>query len=86
MAFDGDFHSLSVAEAHALPEPEFRQLFSAVVIELTGELGETFTKRVDFLRDGRRIEMLTTREMREIVLQHQSWFNPKKRPTAANAA
>jgi hypothetical protein len=87
MALDDDgYHTLSVAEAYALPEREFRQLFCSVVIELTREVADIFTKRVDFLRDGRRIEDLTTKEMQEIVLSHQYWFRPKTARLAANEA
>lgn len=80
MAVGNDgFHTLSVAEAYALPENAFRALFVKCVIELTGAFGELFTQRIDFL--GRRLEQLSTREMQEIVLRHQEWFS--HRPKAA---
>jgi hypothetical protein len=86
MSFDNGFHAITVAEAHALPEAEFRALFVRVVIELIGEFGEIFIKRVDFLKDGRRVETLTIKEMQSIVLRHQAWFAPKTARLAANNA
>lgn len=78
MAVDNaGFLTLSVAEALRLGERELRDLFVRVVIELEGEMADTFTERVDFLRDGRRPETMTTREMREAILKYQYWFNPK---------
>lgn len=76
---DGGFLTLSVAEARTLPEQEFRELFVRVVNELIDELAETFTHDVDFLgKDGERApSSLSTREMREVILRHQYWFNPK---------
>jgi hypothetical protein len=39
--------TMSVAEAYTLRQREFRQLFCSVVIELTREVVDIFTKRVD---------------------------------------
>ncbi len=39
MAFDGVAYSISVAEAHALPEQEFRDLFIDAINELVGNSG-----------------------------------------------
>jgi hypothetical protein len=81
MAMDRDrYHRVSVAEAHTLPEPLFRSLFVCVAIEMRDDSGETFMKRIDFR--GRRLEQLSTQEMREIVLRHQEWFNPRTQEVA----
>jgi hypothetical protein len=84
MAFDGDFYRVTVEEAHALPDREFRALFCETVAELIFECGDMFTREIDFLRDGRRAESLGTSEMREAVLKYQYWFNPKTTRIAAN--
>ncbi|HWE76111.1 MAG TPA: hypothetical protein VG328_23320 [Stellaceae bacterium] len=80
MAFDGDYLRVTIKEAHSLPEAEFRELFCDTVIELIGELDDLFTEDMPFLQQGRTAETLTTAEMREVVLQHQRWFNPTPKP------
>lgn len=77
---------ITVAQAHALPERQLRELFIRVVTDLIGELAETFTHDVDFLGEhgDQRPSTLTTAQMRRAILRHQYWFNPKAKLLAAN--
>jgi hypothetical protein len=81
MAFDGVMYSISVAEAHALPEREFRDLFIDAINELVGDCGVQ-ALNIAFLNEGRVASDLTTGEMRQVVLAHQDLLNPPppKRP------
>jgi hypothetical protein len=75
MAFDGDMYRISIAEAHALPEQEFRDLFCDAIGELVYETGSRALD-IAFLNEGRAARELTTSEMRQVVLAHQSLLNP----------
>ena len=75
MAFDGVAYRISVAEAHALPEQEFRDLFVDAINELVGDFG-TRALNIAFLNEGRAARDLTTSEMRQVVLAHQALLNP----------
>jgi hypothetical protein len=80
MAFDGVTYSISVAEAHALPEGEFRDLFCAAINQLAG-YGGTRALAIAFLAEGRAARDLTTSEMRQVVLAHQNLLNqPPSKP------
>jgi hypothetical protein len=80
MAFDGEMYRISVAEAHALPEQEFRDLFCDTIGELVHEIGSR-ALHIAFLNEGRAARDITTSEMRQVVLAHQNLLNPS-RPTA----
>ena len=75
MAFDGVTYRISVAEAHALPEQKFRDLFIGAINELVGDFG-TRALDIAFLNEGRAARDLTTSEMRQVVLAHQGLLNP----------
>jgi hypothetical protein len=75
MAFDGATYSISIAEAHALPEQEFRDLFCAAINQLVGD-GGTRALDIAFVNEGRAARDLTTSEMRQVVLAHQNLLNP----------
>jgi hypothetical protein len=75
MAFDGDMYRISIAEAHALPEDTFRDLFCAAINELIGDSG-TRALDIAFLNEGRSARDLATNEMRQVVLAHQTLLNP----------
>ena len=75
MTFDGEMYRISVADAHALPEDSFRNLFCAAISELVGEVG-TGALGISFLNDGKSARDLSTNEMRQVVLAHQSLLNP----------
>ena len=80
MVFDGVTYSISVAEAHALPEQEFRELFCAGINPLVG-YGGTRALKIAFLAEGRAARDLTTSEMRQVVLAHQNLLNqPAPKP------
>src|SRR5579885_557752 len=74
------FLTLSTADAHQLPEREFRRRFCIIADEIRldfdprGCLGED----MPFIREGRDPRSLSTNEMRELVLKHQDWFNPRE--------
>jgi hypothetical protein len=76
MAFDGVTYRISVAEAHALPEQEFRDLFVGAINELVGDFG-TRALDIAFINEGRAARDLTTSEMRQVVLSHQGLLNPR---------
>ena len=75
MAFDGEMYRISVADAHALPEDLFRDLFCAAISELVGEVG-TGALGIAFLNEGKSARDLTTSEMRQVVLAYQNLLNP----------
>lgn len=75
IAFDGEIYRVTIAEAHALPEQEFRDLFCDAIGELVNEIG-TSALDIAFLREGRAARDLTTGEMRQVVLAHQNLLNP----------
>ena len=75
MASDGEVYRISVADAHALPEDSFRNLFCAAISELVGEVG-TGALGIAFLNEGKSARDLSTSEMRQVVLAHQSLLNP----------
>jgi hypothetical protein len=75
MAFDGEIYRISVADAHALPEDSFRDLFCAAINELVGEVG-TGALGIAFLNEGKFARDLSTSEMRQVVLAHQNLLNP----------
>ena len=75
MAFDGEMYRVSIAEAHALPEQEFRDLFCDAIGELVYETGSRALD-IAFLNEGRAARDLTTSEMRQVVLAHQNLLNP----------
>jgi hypothetical protein len=79
MAFDGVEYSISTAEAHALPEQEFRDLFVAAINELAGDSGVRALD-IAFLNEGRLARDLSTSEMRQVVLAHQNLLNPPAPP------
>jgi hypothetical protein len=78
MGAQNESFPLSVKEAHDLPDADFRRRLVRHVIELEADLGRIFTTRIDFW--GRRLDQISTKEMREIVLRYQEWFNPKRMP------
>lgn len=75
MAFDGEAYRISIAEAHALPEEKFRDLFCITINELVSDMG-TRALDIAFLNEGKAARNLTTAEMRQVVLAHQSLLNP----------
>ena len=75
MAFDGETYRISIAEAHALPEQQFRDLFVVAVNELVGGSGVA-ALGIAFINEGRAARDLTTSEMRQVVLAHQALLNP----------
>lgn len=75
MAFDGEMYRVTIAEAHALPEQEFRDLFCSTINELVNEMGSRALD-IAFLNDGRSARDLSTAEMRQVVLAHQPLLNP----------
>jgi hypothetical protein len=52
MAFDGVTYSISVVEAHALPEQAFRDLFIGSINALVGDTGSRALD-IAFLSEGR---------------------------------
>jgi hypothetical protein len=76
MAFDGDAYRISIAEAHALPEDTFRDLFCGAIAELAGDCG-SHALDIAFLSEGRSARDLKTDEMRQVVMAHQSLLNPR---------
>jgi hypothetical protein len=75
MAFDGEMYRISIAEAHALPEQQFRDLFIEAIDELVGDSGIR-ALGIRFLNEGRSPRDLSTTEMRQVVLAHQNLLNP----------
>ena len=75
MTSDGEMYRISVADAHALPEDSFRNLFCTAINDLVGEVG-TGALGIAFLNEGKSARDLSTSEMRQIVLAHQSLLNP----------
>src|SRR2546422_163513 len=72
-----EFVTLSVADAHRLPEEQFRARFCRVVQEFIVEWGRRWTEEEPpFLKGGRDPDTFTTVEMKEIVLANQYWFDP----------
>jgi hypothetical protein len=77
MAFNGESYRITLAEAHALPETEFRDLFCGAIDALVHEVG-TQALAIAFLNEGRSARDLGTAEMRQVVLAHQKLLNPPR--------
>jgi hypothetical protein len=74
--------TISTRDALRMPEAVFRHTFIAIVEELVGDMARrgSHADAMAFIKEGRSPHELSTKEMREIVLANQYWFNPKPQP------
>ncbi len=73
--------TISAADAHRLPEGQFRASFREIVLDFICDYGRPWAEaNLRLLSErlrGRDLDALTTAEMREIVLVNQYWFDPR---------